>query len=294
MLTRFIQYLEYEKKYSQHTTGAYENDLLQFCDYLEVAPDDLNVNTVKDTDIRSWIIALLEQGMKPRSVNRKLSSLKSFWKFCLKLGITDQNMLKKIHTLKVPDTLPVFYTQSELDELLAQPYDKEDFTEVRDNLIVRMFYETGMRRAELISLRTTNINWSENMLRIRGKRNKERIIPFSATFRERMIEYREMMRRTVAAPGETFFVSANGDPMTPSKVYNIVQKRIASIERISSSKKSPHVLRHSFATAMLNNGADINAIKELLGHSSLAATQIYTHTVFSEIYETYKHAHPRA
>ncbi len=294
MVEHFLHYLSLEKQYSNHTVHSYRNDLQQFCEYLRIAPSEFDPVKVKESDIRMWIVSLLEQKISPRTVNRKLSSLKSFWKFCIKIGRVDENILHKIVSLKVPETLPTFYKKSEMDELFAYDYDPDNFEEVRDSLVLQMFYETGMRRAELIGLQMSNVSLADMTLKVLGKRNKERIIPFGQSLKDLIVAYLALRSKCVTAQTGFLFLLKNGKPLYPKAVHNIVVNRISQIENISTAKKSPHVLRHTFATAMMNNGADINVIKELLGHANLAATQIYTHAVFDEIYNTYKHAHPRA
>lgn len=291
MINQFLHYIELEKHYSAHTVLAYKNDLLQFCAYMGVAPELLNPTLVTESDIRNWVMDLLEQE-SPRSVNRKLSSLKSYWRFCIKMGITDTNILKKIISPKTKKPLPAFYKESEMNEALAYEWAGDDFESIRDNLIIRIFYETGIRRAELIGLKDSDIDMAEKTIKVLGKRNKQRIIPFGDELKQAIHIYKERRNADADVCGNTFFVRPNGQALYPKLVYNIVNKRMSEVSTLH--KQSPHVLRHTFATAMLNNGADINAVKELLGHASLAATQVYTHTTFDEIHNIYKHAHPRA
>lgn len=295
MIERFLNYITLEKHYSACTIVSYKNDLMQFCTYLELSPESFEVSKITESDVRMWVISLLEKKTSPRSVNRKLTTLKSFWRFCLKIGSVDVNILQRIPSLKVEKKLPEFYKKTELDAIFGnEPSDVDDFESIRDTLILRMFYETGMRRAELIALRIRNISLTDNTLKVLGKRNKERIIPFGDSLKLLIEEYLILRNKEVGCSSDTLFLLKSGKELYPKAVYNIVVKHISEIDSISNTKKSPHVLRHSFATTMLNRGADINAIKELLGHANLSATQIYTHTIFDEIYDTYKHAHPRA
>lgn len=292
MINKFIDYIKFEKHYSNHTVIAYQRDLLDFCAFHQQMPEDFNPATVKEEEIRQWLLHLLDKHQTPRTVNRKISALKSYWKFCLRTGLLKEDILQKIIPPKMAKPLPAFYKESEMNEALSQANSADDFESVRNNLIIRMLYETGMRRAELIGLHDTDFNYTDHTIKVLGKGNKERMIPFGDDLQQAINHYLTWRKKSITSDNSFFFVLKNGKPLYPKAVYNIVHIHMSEVSTLH--KQSPHVLRHTFATAMLNNGADINAVKELLGHANLAATQIYTNTTFDEIHQIYKHAHPRA
>jgi integrase/recombinase XerC len=234
----------------------------------------------------------MSAGISARSLSRKISALKSFWRFLLKNNRTNQNPVKNIVLPKTKKALPAFFKQSEMDDVLDDTFLPEEFERVRDHLIIKLFYATGIRLSELINIEDKDIDAHKKSLRVIGKRNKERIIPISEELLENLQNYISLREREISKEDANLFLRKNGKKMYPMLVYNIVHNSMAEVSAIH--KKSPHVLRHTFATAMLNEGADINAVKELLGHSSLAATQVYTHVSFDELYNIYKRAHPRA
>jgi integrase/recombinase XerC len=285
----FIQYLQYEKRFSPHTILAYSTDLTQFYNYLNSNYQVNNLHDINHSLIRSWIVSLMEQKVSPRSVNRKITTLKTFYKFLLRQKTVSDNPMLKIQSPKTSKRLPVFVEKEKMDVLLDNIEFGDDEEGIRNKLIIEMFYSTGMRLTELINLKSTNIDLNSNQLKVLGKRNKERIIPFSNELRNKIQQYLEIRKRKAS---ETLFISAKGKKMYEKFVYRIVNKYLSNVTTID--KKSPHVLRHTFATHMLNNGADLNAIKELLGHANLAATQVYTHNTVEKLKNVHKQAHPKA
>jgi integrase/recombinase XerC len=288
----FIKYLRYERKYSDCTLIAYSKDLELFEEYIKEHQEGIfNPETI-DTDIvRNWIVSLLDNNIAPSSVNRKLSSLKSFFKYLIKQGVISSNPLRFVVGPKTKKPLPYFIRETEMNTVLDGDGFKEDFEGVRNRLILEMFYDTGVRRSELIGLKNADIDFKASQLRVTGKGNKQRLIPFAENLKNRMLAYKEIRDREIGTESEWFFIRKNGTPLSTYNVYYIVKKSLSG--QTTLPKRSPHVLRHSFATSMLNNGAELNAIKELLGHSSLATTSVYTHTTFEELKKVY-HAHPRA
>jgi integrase/recombinase XerC len=292
MMDDFLQYLRYEKNYSSHTVLSYQTDLLQFADHLGVSSTEFDPCLVKPEDIRSWIMRMSEDGRNNRTIARKVSTLKSFWRFLLFRGLVVVNPTLKIILPKTKMPLPVFFKHREVADVLDQPFLPTDFERIRNLLILEFFYMTGTRLSELIAIQDTDINTATQEVRVTGKRNKQRILPLAKRLCESIETYRIIRSHVVGSEIEAFFVRKSGQRMYPKLVYNIIKELMSTVSTLS--KLSPHVLRHSFATVLLNNGADINALKELLGHSSLAATQVYTHTSFEELHTIYKQAHPRA
>jgi integrase/recombinase XerC len=292
MMNEFLQYLQYEKNYSAHTVLSYHTDLLQFCEFLQTDPDCFQPTEVQFTQIQQWVLSLMNADLSARTVSRKISTLKSFWRFLLKRGLATSNPTLKIILPKTKKPLPAFFKENEMSTVLDNPFIPDNFEAMRDQLIITLFYLTGIRLSELINIKDTDIDLNEGSLRVIGKRNKQRIIPIDLTLCNSVKHYIQLRDDEIQSAGTYLFVRKNGLKLYPKKVYNLVHDCMSEIS--SLHKRSPHVLRHTFATAMLNGGADINAVKELLGHSSLAATQVYTHTGFDELYNIYKHAHPRA
>ena len=292
LIDSFLDYLRYERNYSEYTINAYFKDLQQFEDFVKEKKEGIFVPGEVDTDIvRNWIISLLDNKISPVSVNRKLSSLKSFFKFLMKQGFVSVNPLRFVTGPKTKKPLPTFVKEKDMEELLDGDGFDEDFEGVRDRLVLEMLYDTGVRRSELVGLQDTDIDYDAMLIRVTGKRNKQRLSPFAERLKNLMLAYTEVRNREVDAGCGWFFVRKNGEQLSTGILYTIVKKRLSDIPTLA--KCSPHVLRHSFATSMLNNGAELNAVKELLGHSSLASTSIYTHTTFEELKKVY-HAHPRA
>jgi integrase/recombinase XerC len=298
---QYIQYLRYEKNYSSHTVFAYKRDLEQF---LAFASTTFQLEHPSDMDadiIRAWMLALMEKGDTARSVNRKLSSLRSYWRYLLRQALVTTNPTQKVLTPKIKKALPSFLKEDEMNDLLDKARagsQAEDFAESRDNLIMEMFCLTGIRRAELISLKAGDVDTESASLKVTGKRNKQRIIPFGSALKKSILNYlalrRDYLEKLKDYP-ETeppFFIDSKGRTMNPRRVYSLVNEKLAKVG--SLSHRSPHVLRHTFATTLLNRGAELNAVKELLGHASLSATEVYTHTTFEELKKVYKQAHPRA
>jgi len=288
----FINYLRHEKRMSPHTVLAYSNDLEQFFDYLKKTYSLSDIKEANHSIIRSWVVSLIENKIGPRSANRKISTLKSFYKFLLREKALITNPMHRIQSPKIPKRLPAFVEESKMEALIYDVPFEDNFTGKRNFLIIEMLYSTGMRRAELINLKESDTNLINNTLKVLGKRNKERIIPITTELKKLIKEYVEEKRKSVQSKNNFLFVTEKGNQINPSSVYSVVRK---SLEKITTlSKKSPHVLRHTFATHLLNNGANLNAIKELLGHASLAATQVYTHNTIEKLKSVYSKAHPKA
>ena len=288
----FRDYLQLEKKYSPHTVNAYLNDILFFEAFNKAQFEQENIEQVNYGQIRSWIVSLVDDGISNVSVNRKMSSLKAFYKFLLKTKQIEVSPMLKHKALKTPKIVQIPFSEKELSDLMQEVGNPSGFEEVRDKLIVDLFYTTGMRRAELIHLMKYNVDLSSNVIKVLGKRNKERIIPVLPIIIEQFNLYLQE-RATVEkiVDHEYFFISAKGLKLSESFVYRLINSYFSKVSE--KVKKSPHVLRHTFATHLLNNGADLNSVKELLGHSSLASTQVYTHNSLAELKKVYGDAHPR-
>ena len=289
----FINYLQYERNYSTHTLSSYMRDVKQFESYIKENSENTSFDpALVDADqIRNWMVSLLDERVVPSSVNRKLSSLKSFFKYLVKQGELTNNPTRLITCPKTGRPLPCFIREKEMGNLLDHGSFGDDFEGERDRLVMEMLYETGIRRSELANIKITDVDFESQLIKVTGKRNKQRLIPFAERLKDMMIMYLEKRNEMVGAENNWFFVRKNGKSLSPAVIYNIVRKSLSEIPMLA--KRSPHVLRHSFATDMLNNGAELNAVKELLGHSSLASTSVYTHITFEELKKMY-HAHPRA
>lgn len=288
----FMKYLRYEKNYSTHTEISYLNDLAQFQEFVESENNELKLEEVDADIIRIWIAQLVEQGLKASSINRKLSTIKSFFLFLQKKEVVGINPARHIKSLKTKHNLPSFVQHSDMVEILSSKSLKETFEEKRNIFLIEILYVTGIRREELIGLKDQDLDLSTNTLIIHGKGDKDRTIPISDNTKHHFLDYLDLRDREIIDRAPYIFVRKNGKRMYPGMVYNIVNRYLSDIKTLSV--KSPHVLRHSFATVMLNNGAEISAIKELLGHASLSSTQIYTHVTFKELKKVYYNAHPRA
>ncbi|SKB27956.1 tyrosine-type recombinase/integrase [Daejeonella lutea] len=291
-IERFIRYLQFEKRFSPHTVTAYRQDLTQFNEFLAV--DNLDVLTISHRDVRSWMLLMMEQGSEAKTVNRKLSVLRSFYKFLQREELSNTNPMIHIKAPKVPKRLPVVLDEQKMDSLLdAELSFESSFNGMRDRLILELLYGTGIRLSELVNLTDHDVNLYDQYIKVLGKRNKERIIPVAAPLIKLIKEYqREKLSQNFNNKASSLIVTNEGNNAYPQFIYRIVKLNLSQIT--TQEKKSPHVLRHSFATALLNKGADLNAIKELLGHSSLAATQVYTHNSVEKLKSIYKQAHPKA
>lgn len=290
---QFLTYLQHEKRYSSHTIQSYGTDLLQFGDFM-LKTFELPLMEVKYVHVRDFMVSLMDNGVSANSVSRKLSTLRSFYKFLSREGVISINPMSLVKAPKVPRKLPVFVDDAKLDLLLdSEEIFDNSFPSVRDRLIIETLFGTGMRLAELLSLRDTDINFYDSTLRVLGKRNKERIIPIGRILSDQLKIYIGLKTLQNFDNKTTGLIVTNkGAEAYPEFIRRIVQRYLTYIS--TQDKKSPHVLRHSYATSLLNRGADLNAIKELLGHASLAATQVYTHNSVERLKTIYKQAHPKA
>ena len=288
----FVSYLSLEKNYSPHTVRAYEKDLMEFKVFCnkEFKEDDLD--GVSYTVIRSWIVSLVDSGLSNRSVNRKVASLKAYYKFLLRLGVLEVSPLAKHRALKVSKKIEVPFSEVEMGEVLSQIPYPDGFEGVRDRLIIELLYVTGMRRAELINLKLGDLDYGSMTIKVLGKRNKERVIPLLEGIKQLLESYFVERNALNGVAGEPYiFLSSKGNKMYEMLVYRIINKYFSLVS--TKVKKSPHILRHTFATHLLNMGADLNSVKELLGHSILASTQVYTHNSIAELKRAHLLAHPR-
>jgi len=287
----FLDYLSLEKNYSKHTIISYKNDLTSFLSYIEIEYTDSNIQKVHYTQIRSWIVSLVESGISNNSINRKISSLKSFYKFLVKTKTIKINPLQKHKSLKIPKRVNVPFNQKEITEVLFSFEGKNDFLSLRNKLIIELFYATGIRRSELIELKIKDIDLIQNNIKVLGKRNKERYVPLLKIIQKTVNEYIEE-RKKISNNNEYLFITEKGNKIYGTLVYRLINDYFSAVS--TKVKKSPHVLRHAFATHLLNEGADLNAVKELLGHASLASTQVYTNSSLKELKNVYNRAHPRS
>jgi integrase/recombinase XerC len=292
LIDSFLDYLRFERNYSENTVVAYAKDLHQFEDFVKEKKEGVFIPEEVDIDIvRNWMVYLLDEKISSLSVNRKLSSLKSFFKFLVKQEVISVNPLRFIVGPKTKKPLPYFIKDKDMENLLDDYEFGDDFEGMRNHLMFEMLYDTGMRRSELIGLRDSDIDCNSMQIKVTGKRNKQRLIPFAEGLKRMIVAYLKVRDHDVGSASGWFFVRQDGQQLSASILYYMVKNTLSTIPTLG--KRSPHVLRHSFATSMLNNGAELNAVKELLGHSSLASTSIYTHTTFEELKKVY-HAHPRA
>ena len=288
----FLKYLRFERNYSEKTIVSYRIDLEEFEDYLKKVDAEKNLVTADADLVRSWMVYLMEKGRSVATVNRKLSSLRSFYRFLLRRRVVDLDPMLKVVGPKKQKTLPSFLRVQEMDRLLDECSVNEGFEGVRDRLILEMFYATGMRLSELIGLSDADVDLSAKLLKVTGKRNKQRLIPFGEELWMDLLGYIKLRNETLPDRDDALFVRKDGKRMYPELVYKIVRRNLSKVATLK--KRSPHVLRHTFATVMLNGNAELQAVKELLGHESLATTEIYTHTTFEELKKVYEQAHPRA
>lgn len=301
LINSFLTYLQHEKRYSAHTVIAYQADLLQFEHFLQ-KEIELEITEVKATHVRSFMVFLLDQKNSANAIGRKISTLRSFYKYLLREQVLKASPMQLIKAPKVPKRLPVFVEEAKMDDLLDGivteegeliTYFADDFAGQRDKIVVELLFGTGMRLAELLLLKETDLNVYESTIKVLGKRNKERIIPIHKPLMKLLNEYLSLKSvEKFDNKSAALIVTNTGAPAYPQLIYRIVTKALKKVS--TQDKRSPHVLRHSFASSLLNNGADLNAIKELLGHASLAATQVYTHNSVERLKSIYKQAHPKA
>jgi len=285
---KFITYLSSEKRFSEHTIKSYTTDLKQFTSFLSSQFQIIDeINEISFQIIRTWIASLLEKGINPRSVNRKISTLKTYFKFLIREGELIENPMTKVVAPKSKKRLPVFIEEDQIASLLNEVQFEKGFVGQRNKLIIELFYVTGIRLSELINIKISDVDFNNQSIKVLGKRNKERIIPLSSNVVNDLNIFIENNQQN-----KYLFTNLEGNKLYNKLVYRLVNKYIGEISSVN--KKSPHILRHTFATHMLNNGADINAIKELLGHANLSATQVYTHNTIEKLKTVYKQAHPRA
>lgn len=287
----FLTYLTLEKKYSAHTCNAYQRDLNEFSAFCKDEFDTVIIN-VSYTEIRHWIVSLVNKGISNRSINRKISSLKSFYTFLIKTEVIHVHPLAKHSSLKTQKRIQIPFSEKEIEQVMKLLNEEDDnFESVRNRLIVDLLYSTGMRRAELINLQLSDVNKATKNIKILGKRNKERIIPLLPSVEKRISDYL-LFRSEISTNCSNLLITQKGAKVYPSLVYSVINSYFSAVS--SKIKKSPHMIRHSFATHLLNEGADLNSVKELLGHASLSSTQIYTHSSLSKLKEVYNRAHPRS
>ena len=291
MVESFIKYLQFEKRFSPHTVTAYTHDLQQLSEFLIETFEIVKIEEAVHTHLRSWVVHLMDSDLTPRSVNRKIVSIKSFFKFLQRREFVEANPATRLKSLKVPKDLPNFVQEAEMDTLLDQLEFSDDFQGQRNKLMLELLYATGIRLSELIGLTDDSINSYERTIKVLGKRNKERIIPLHSEVIEQIAHYKQL--RNVENPtSNCFLVTDSGNDLYPQFVYKTVKFYLSQVTTLS--KTSPHVLRHTFATHLLNKGADLNAVKDLLGHASLASTQVYTHNSIEKLKAVFDQAHPKA
>ncbi|MEQ8244659.1 tyrosine-type recombinase/integrase [Fulvivirga sp.] len=293
MQETFLKYLEYEKRYSKHTILSYKLDLSQLSSYIKNTSPEFDLENANHLLIRGWIVSLVESEIQPKSINRKIASLRSYYKFLLRQGTIQKDPTSKIKILKTSRKLPQFVNEKDMNLLLDNCEFNNDFEGARDRLVLEMLYGTGIRLTELINLKGSNLNFHNRTIKVLGKRNKERVIPFSVSLEKVIKQYQvERNKLTNGYENQNLIVTGSGESCYPMLIYRIVKKYLNLFTTID--KRSPHVLRHTFATHLLNKGAELNAVKDLLGHSSLAATQVYTHNSLDKLKSVFDQAHPKA
>ena len=292
LIESFLSYLRLERNYSERTIVSYQTDLREFEGYLKKTESELDWKTVHADHVRNWMVRLMEDGRASTSVNRKLSSLRSFYRFLLRRKEITVNPMLKVVGPKKKKPLPFFVREKDMNRLLDEIPFGGGFEGCRDRTILEVFYATGMRLSELIGLNDVDVDFSAKLIKVTGKRNKQRLIPFGKELEESLNLYIKVRNEAFPGGAECFFVLKNGKRMYPMGVYRLVKRNLSKV--VSLKKRSPHVLRHTFATAMLNDHAELQSVKELLGHESLVTTEVYTHTTFEELKKVYEQAHPRA
>ena len=291
-LNSFIEYLVKERNYSNNTIIAYKNDLEVFQKFCQKEFNHKNLKTSNYSFIRSWVVSLVESGLSNRSINRKVSVLRSYFNFLLKIGEIDKSPLKNHKPLKEEKKVQVPFSEKEINLLLEGDFFKKDYEGMMIKTLIELFYSTGLRLSEVTNLKRTSVDLVNKKIKVLGKRNKERIIPIIESLKNQLLKFQELKKQIISGPeSEFFFVDEKNIKLKNIYVYKVVNNYLNKVS--TKSKRSPHMLRHSFATHLLNHGADINSVKELLGHTSLAATQIYTHTSMEKIKSIYKKSHPR-
>ena len=288
----FLEYLRLERNYSEKTVVSYGIDLREFEGYLKKADAEIDFTTVDADVVRNWVMHLMDEGRAATSVNRKLSTLRSFYRFLLKKKVMTVNPMTKVVGPKKKRPLPSFVREKDMDRLLDDLTFGEGYEGYRDRMVLEMFYATGMRLSELIGLDDVDVDFSAKLIKVTGKRNKQRLIPFANELEHDLRVYIKVRDEALPNGSDAFFVRKDGKRMYPMQVYRLVKRNLSKV--VTLKKRSPHVLRHTFATAMLNDCAELRAVKELLGHESLITTEVYTHTTFEELKKVYELAHPRA
>lgn len=290
----FLDYLKFEKRYSRHTIISYQNDLEQFFSFLSSQYDGLPLKSINHPVVRSWVVELMEDEIQAKSINRKISALRSFFKYQLKTGAMEKTPMTNIVAPKISKRLPSFINEQDTKQLIQTLNTAtEDWKSLNTKMLFVLFYSTGMRLSELINLKESQVDKSKSYIKVLGKGNKERVIPITKDVLAVIEDYSQQKRKIFAGPATMLLVTEKGKPLYAKYAYLLVKEKLAD-PKMNLEKKSPHVLRHTFATHLTNNGADLNAVKELLGHASLAATQIYTHNTIEKLKDVYKKAHPKA
>lgn len=293
LLNSFLTYIRCELNFSAHTVLSYKTDLEQWRNYCTNGQiDDFSPLDITSSDLRQWISHLAAKNSSPRTTRRKIQAVRAFYNYLMRYHELKSNPATEITLAKIDKPLPIYIRPVETNKILSEAWDHDDYIETRNRLIILMFYSTGIRCSELMTLLDANVNTARGELKVLGKRNKERIIPFGKELSEMITLYRQLRDDIIESPEPQFFLRPTGEPLYRNLIYNIVHRALSG--RVHSSRQSPHVLRHSFASDMLNNGADITAVQQLLGHNSLATTQMYTHITYRELKHNYELAHPRA
>lgn len=291
-IDQFCDYLKLERNYSDRTIVNYRMDLEQFRSFMSGLDSQLDFLTADKDVVRQWVVGMMENGCKPSTVNRRLSSLRSFYRFLRIRGITSESPASKVQGPKGDKPLPSFVREADMDRLLDDTSLGDGFIGIRNRAVIATLYETGMRLAELVGLNDADVDFSSHLIKITGKRNKQRLVPFGQDLLAILEEYLDARQREFGVRHDAFFLSPKGERIPRHQVYHLVKDSLTMVSSVQ--KKSPHVLRHSFATAMLNHDAELEAVRELLGHDSISTTEIYTHTTFEELKKVYEKAHPRS